>query len=523
MLTDNQHSDATREQQTSTDAKKFCCTCLDKAAYRQMKRDTARLASLLPDDDAAENRLWVLNANMLYENKISQSRKDFVPYKLADSGEWQNSETKWPHLGIFCHGKKFDPFGLMQGNLSEHTIADRNGSIRAIFKKLETEAPFYVDEAPFYPWLENTEAVSAVIKADPCNEEACDCRNFTHWTSIIKMFCRALDRTDLFDKYSDELKIHCGPKLTDSNKRKADAIADTVEPAETTVWCGNHVRFEESSDASTETSPKPLRGRQIKALSPEIQEQIKNFGTEQFELFNTHNGEDDLAEFQKMCDPSKYHEASAQERKDFHRTVENVIQPAFKYLIVAMNYEDVRPLRNELPKFRYWSTGLNTAEHAQFKVTEDECRLVVPKQNKTYEQLKDLPSLAGTRLHKFLLAYYPFAKAAQEEFIREHGDGCTDSPYLLFHFDKTNNQAKCPFGKAPYTGFTNFRNRMYKTAKIEIPKYHKGCVAARHTSAVNDSLAMGQEPLSKKQKKERKEQADESGNSATTREEAYNC
>ena len=364
-------------------------------------------------------------------------------------------------------------------------------------------------------WLENVESVSSVIMAHPCNEEDCDCRNFTHWTSIIKLFCRALDRTDLFDKYSDELKMHCGPKVTGSNKRMAEEIDDTVEqPAETTVWCGSHVRFEE-------TPPKPPQGRQMKALSPELQEQIKNFGTEQFELFNSHN--DDLAEFEKMCNASNYHDATAQERKDLHRAVENAIQPAFKYLIVAMNYEDVRPLRNELPKFRYWSAGLNTAEHAHFKVTEDECRLVVPKQNTTYEQLKDLPSLAGTRLHKFLLAYYPFAKAAQAEYITNAGDGCVDSPYLMFHFDKTNNQEKCPFGKAPYTGFTNFRNRMYKTAKIEIPKYHKGCVAARHTSAVNDSLAMGQEPLTKKQKKERKEQADESGNSASTREEVYNC
>ena len=39
---------------------------------------------------------------------------------------------------------------------------------------------------------------------------ASECRFYKKATSIIKLFCRALGRTDLFDKYSKTLAVHNG-------------------------------------------------------------------------------------------------------------------------------------------------------------------------------------------------------------------------------------------------------------------------------------------------------------------------
>ena len=117
--------------------------CPKRRTERCINKHISAISLNHADIIAAERAFWVTNAEILYMycHQLKSHNKDFVPHMVDD--EWMNTDTSWPAVGTYCDGKKFDPFGLKQENLSENTVNARNNSIRSLYKQTRTTAPFY--------------------------------------------------------------------------------------------------------------------------------------------------------------------------------------------------------------------------------------------------------------------------------------------------------------------------------------------------------------------------------------------
>ena len=194
-MTDREYKDRIRKMSVDADADLFLKLKLGPQKLLKLKSHLDDAIALLPVATGSR-RLARTIADAIHETSIEEHAKDFVPYKLPGQGqgEWTNDTTPWPPIGIYRDGPAFDPFGLRQGEVSARTITERNDTLRHIFRALSTEAPFYIAEPPYYPWIENVDAAANIIKQDPCDERECECRNFKKMSSIVRMFCHALGR-----------------------------------------------------------------------------------------------------------------------------------------------------------------------------------------------------------------------------------------------------------------------------------------------------------------------------------------
>ena len=313
-----------------------------------MRELVGKMYGIHMDDVFAESNIWRMDAEMVYSQRIKTSAKDFVPYKTIDQnqGEWSNSESKWPAIAIYRDGRNFDPFGLRQSQLSQDTVRERNVAIRHIYGCLKTETPFYVPEAPFYPWLENIDAVSNIVQQDPCDQQFCDYKNFNKLGSIVKMFCRALGRQDLCDKYSTEFVLHGGNLVNGS----------VVEIQKPKRKLKKHV------------VPK------IQALSQEVHDQIVVFANKRLQDCYDAILASPIDLFDEFFD--SYMDKTEVERRHFRKIIRSIMEPATDYMIMAFMYTEMRPLRNDLVNIRFYETGLNTSKYAVIKVTATTCTCV---------------------------------------------------------------------------------------------------------------------------------------------------
>jgi len=495
MLTDTQFGDASRSLQKIDDGKRLLRQSLPVAEYRALAHSIHAIAMSHEDYDAMAGKLWLVNATEVYDGHISSHPKDFVRFKAAGQGqgEWTNGTQKWPSVAVECHTKKYDPYGIKQCDLTPGTLEDRNTTIRQVYDQLSPDLPFYTASAPYYPWVEKIESVAAV-----CTERGKESRDFQRKSSVMSIFLCALGRPDL-------------------RARLAVALARPV------ARCP--VRAEESSS-------------RIAALTTTVQAEIVQFGRRRLgefrELMASHG--EGLGEFVRHG-LHRYDGMSKESRVDFHDAVEALDRAGKDYLIIAMSYHDMRPLRNELPKIRYSSASIGSdgfvrsldgSTYSSVFVTEDVCRLEIPSQNKTLERLAPV-DLSGTDLHRFLIDWRPFAEAVQCEYIATHGDGVVKSPYVVCSTSRTRTfmgvsdqmPSKKPIG-VPWTGMVNYRKQMFAHARcgIDVPPRHAGCIAARHTSASNDAADNSDLPPGKRRRVER-EQALQSGHSSVTRATVY--
>ena len=498
-ITDNDYKRLLKNNLIGTDAKAYLSEQLSTDEYKYMRELVGKMSGIHTDDVFAETNLWRLNAEVVYSQRIKNSAKDFVPYKTIDQvkqGEWLNNESEWPPIAIYRDGKNFDPFGLRQSQLSQDTIRERNTSIRYVYGCLKTETSFYVPEYPFYPWLEDVSAIANIVQQDPCDEKCCACRNFNKLGSIVKMFCRALGRQDLCDKYSTEFVFHGGNLIDGSVVAIQKPKRKLKEPV----------------------VPK------IQALHQDVQDQIVVFANKRLQDCYAAMLASPIELFDEFFD--NYVNKTDAQRRNFRKIIRSIMEPATDYLILAFMYTEMRPLRNDLVNIRFHEAGLDTSKYGAIKVTDTTCTFTLPSTNKKYEKFAS-PDLSGTPLHKFLVGYLPFASSIQEEFLRSL-DGCIQAPHLLCTFDHTrtyiDETEKSPNKRllgSKWTGLVNYRPSMFKKAGIDIPKRHSGCIAARHTSVTNDAMSNAGIVDPKERLAAKRQQAHERNHAVSTAEACY--
>ena len=374
MRTDAEYRRHIRTMTENDDAKALCRRELPADAFKTMGALIADVGALHKEgsEEAAERSMWIANAELLYAQYIDSHAKDFVPFKVE--GELTNTETSWPHIGIYAGGNDYDPYGLRQGEVSERTIAERNETIRAVYKKLGSPGAFYEDGT--YPWLEDVAGVSAVILANGCGcsmhecSGAADCRFYKKASSIIKLFCRALGRTDLCDKYSETLAVH--------NGGVSEAPAAAPKRRETTIKA-----LPDETVAKIKAHANGLHER--------FMAETRNIPTTFFDAYDQrrYDEEDDC-----------YYD----DRKHVRRQINTLASLAVDYLLIAFMYGDMQPTRNELAKIRYYSPGL-PANVAAVDLSDGKCVLKIPATNKMGREMPAI-DLTGTQLHEFLKAWH---------------------------------------------------------------------------------------------------------------------
>ena len=500
MITDRDYKTQSKNAQIVVDAKEYLSLHLGTQEYNSLRNLVCQMCSVHADTNAAEGHMWKVHAELLYNTRMADFPSDFIPYKMdgQGQGEWTNTASPWPPIGIYREGKCFDPFGIRQCDLANTTIRERNDSIRHIYASLNTAVPFYISEAPYYSWLENVDAVSNIVQQQPCDEKNCKCRNFHKLGSIVKIFCRALNRQDLCDKYSIAFTIHGGNVVDGS-----------------VVEIPKHPKRKKQSVA-----PK------IKALSQEIQDEIRVFSDRSLQASYGAMLSTPIGIFDEYFDD--YMSKTADQRRFFRRVIRTIMESATEYLIIAFMYNaEMRPLRNDLVNLRYWSEGLDTERYASIKVTDTECVIDIPKTTKKYDSFRS-ENMAGGQLHKFLQVFRPYAESVQENVISTR-DNCIKSPYMLCSYDHTRTYIdesertpnKCMIGTAPWRGLVNFRPKMFRRAGIIVPKGHTGCIAARHSSTTNDAIANAKILDPKEKHAAKMQQARERNHGASTAEVCY--
>ena len=482
------------QQQLIEDAKTYLKKKLGNDGYKAKLKLCMDLTAL---EEAYTNKHLAVLADQFKRKELALAPKDFI-----------RNPALFPRVGI-CALQHYDPFGLRQP--SDATLKERSDTIKSLYRHLYPDDSDYEkifqEDAPYYPWMLNHSdaIVKWILQPDEGGEcsglpfAECTSRNYPKRRSIVLMFCRAMGMDEF-----DELHRKLEPQLT--HHSPVELIGKKVK-----------------KKAQPESKIKPL--------SPEVQQQLLDLCNESYDRFMDYWEDNccdlprpefigNLPRFERLMSDYRAGRLSSTDTKQIRNWIHDLVESAKTYIVFAsLGYteEHLRPWRNDVANFRF-NCDTRADDESYIDCTDSGVVMYTPCANKTGHEQQKVCEGTDTKLYRLLTIWRDVMAILQQDDM---------NPMLFCMTDKTKvwideseqKGAKKEIGSV-WNGLSNWRKRLLDRYGIEVPKYHTGCNAARHTSATNDSGENAK--LSPKRRREAEEaQAQERGHSAATAAQVY--
>ena len=471
------------QQQLIEDAKTYLKKQLGNDGYKAKLKLCIDLTAL---EEAYTNKHLAVLADQFKRKELALAPKDFI-----------RNPALFPRVGI-CALQHYDPFGLRQP--SDATLKERSDTIKSLYRHLYPDDSDYEkifqEDAPYYPWMLNHS--DAIVKWILQPDEGGDCsglpfaectsRNYPKRRSIVLMVCKAMGM-DEFDELFQKLE----PQLT--HHSPVDLIGKRP------------------------VKRKPQHVSKIKALSPEVQQQLLDLCNESYEEFMGY-WEDNCSNcFERLMSDYRAGRLNSENKNDVWDMIQTLVEAGKIYIVFAsLGYteEHLRPWRNDIAKFRFKCDTLADDE-SYIDCTDSSVVMYTPHANKTGHEQEKVCEGTDTKLYRLLTIWRKVMAILQND----------KDPMLFCMSDKTKvwideseqKGEKKEIGSV-WNGLSNWRKRLLDRYGIEVPKYHTGCNAARHTSVTNDAAENVKLPPKRRRETE-EAQARERGHSAATAAQVY--
>ena len=306
------------QQQLIEDAKTYLKKKLGNDGYKAKLKLCMDLTAL---EEAYTNKHLAVLADQFKRKELAQAPKDFI-----------RNPALFPRVGIFAL-PHYNPFGLRAP--SDATLKERVDTIKALYRHLYPDdcdyENIFQEEAPYYPWMLNHS--DAIVKwilqpdeGDKCSGlpfAECNARNYPKRRSIVLMFCRAMgmdEFDELFQKLEPQLTHHSPVELIGKRPVKKKARHES----------------------------------KVKALSPEVQQQLLDLCNESFDKFMTFNVLFD--NFEGVMSNYRTGRYRSADTKQIRNWIHELVESAKIYIVFAsLGYteEHLRPWRNDVANFRF--------------------------------------------------------------------------------------------------------------------------------------------------------------------------